>query len=49
VLLNLYSNAVKFTENGGKIHILIELVTIKRAKFIRIAVKDTGIGIKQES
>lgn len=48
ILLNLLSNAVKFTEKGG--------ITIKAEKIkeddisyvIRIAIKDTGIGIPQE-
>ena len=44
VLLNLYSNAIKFTQKHGKITILIE----KLQMFVRISVIDKGLGIKLE-
>lgn len=44
IMLNLLVNAVKFTPDGGKIHI-----TAKRSsKFIQISVADSGIGIPFE-
>lgn len=47
VLLNLVSNAIKFTETGEiAIHITLEKETDKRA-LVRFAVKDTGIGIPE--
>ncbi|WP_228062056.1 PAS domain-containing hybrid sensor histidine kinase/response regulator [Coleofasciculus sp. LEGE 07081] len=45
VLLNLVSNAIKFTEAGSVlIHVLLQSETDQTVK-IRFAVKDTGIGI----
>jgi len=42
-ILNLMSNAVKFTKKGA-----IELRAAKKANILKIAVRDTGIGIKKE-
>ncbi len=42
-ILNLMSNAVKFTEKG-----VVELEVVKNSSVLKIAVKDTGIGIKKE-
>jgi CheY-like chemotaxis protein/nitrogen-specific signal transduction histidine kinase len=48
VLLNLVSNAVKFTKNGS-VHILINLIKLKRDKAsIEFLVVDEGIGISGE-
>ncbi|SOD99655.1 PAS domain S-box protein [Spirosoma fluviale] len=49
VLSNLTSNAIKFTENGT-IRVEASLIS-KRGKFnrIRVAVKDSGIGISQQN
>jgi signal transduction histidine kinase len=44
-LLNLYSNAIKFTKKGGKITILVESLP---EETLRISVHDTGLGIKVE-
>jgi signal transduction histidine kinase len=44
VLLNLISNAVKFTENGG----IISVSLYERNQWAYISVKDTGIGIPGE-
>ncbi|MGH2667228.1 PAS domain S-box protein [Flavobacterium sp.] len=49
ILLNLLSNAVKFTNKGKvELHIELESQTNTRAK-LKIAVIDTGIGIKKEN
>ncbi|NMF57831.1 PAS domain S-box protein [Pseudanabaena yagii] len=56
VLINLLNNAVKFTPEGGKI--TIEVTSLEIAshddaqtpqKFLRIAVRDTGIGIAPDN
>lgn len=48
IILNLISNAVKFT-NVGKITVKVELVKdYKTSVVVRIAVIDTGIGINQD-
>jgi signal transduction histidine kinase/CheY-like chemotaxis protein len=44
ILINLLSNAVKFTERGH-----IEIMAQPSGRMVRIAVKDTGIGISSES
>jgi signal transduction histidine kinase len=44
ILLNILSNAVKFTDRNGKILILIEFQIGGK---IRISVTDSGIGIKK--
>jgi len=45
VILNLISNAVKFTSEGDEILLTIE----KKDKNILISIRDTGIGIKKEN
>lgn len=45
ILVNLISNAIKFTQKGG-VDVLIELVTTnKNSDVLKFSVKDTGIGI----
>ena len=44
ILLNILSNAIKFTNQGGNIKISIE----KKIDFIVISIKDNGIGIPKE-
>jgi signal transduction histidine kinase len=45
VLINLLSNAIKFTSEGGLVSVLVDLV---EDDFVRVQVRDTGIGIKKE-
>jgi len=48
VLMNLTSNAVKFTEHGG-IKVSVELVQREESEArLRFAVRDTGIGMSQQ-
>ncbi|MBI5307950.1 MAG: HAMP domain-containing histidine kinase [Planctomycetes bacterium] len=44
IMLNLLGNAVKFTPEGGRVHIR----TRRASNFIEISVADTGIGISEE-
>ena len=46
VMLNLLSNALKFTPDGGSVTVNVRLTENK--EFIEISVRDTGIGIKQD-
>ena len=50
VLINLISNAVKFTENKGTINVVIENIsTSKESIKVKFTVKDTGVGISKEN
>lgn len=48
ILRNLISNAIKFTGQGGVIHISSETIEEDGAKYEKIAVADNGIGIPYE-
>lgn len=47
VFINLISNAIKFTEHGGKI--FISVTSSENPRFIEFSVKDTGVGIKPDN
>lgn len=47
VFINLISNAVKFTNKGGKIY--ISSAPAEKPRFLEFSVKDTGTGIKKEN
>lgn len=49
VIINLISNAVKFTNCGGKIIFTIDKESIDDEKKIKFNVKDNGIGIKEDN
>lgn len=44
IISNILSNAIKYTQEYGKIYIKIK----QKNEFIEIAIKDTGVGIKKE-
>ena len=46
VLLNLLSNAIKYTQEG-EIKIIVALNSRNNENYIRVAVKDTGLGISK--
>ena len=47
VVLNLLSNALKFTSKDDRIYITCEIKVIDGLKYISISVEDTGIGISK--
>jgi signal transduction histidine kinase len=47
VLLGLQSNALKFTTKGS-VGIFVEILEQNDGRFLRLSVKDTGIGIKKD-
>lgn len=50
ILLNLGSNAVKFTPPGGTVTLTVSRLAVKRSTdTVRFIVKDTGIGMTQEA
>ncbi|WP_167605630.1 ATP-binding protein [Maribellus sediminis] len=48
VLRNLVSNAIKFTQQGGKVSVHSEVVQQNGKSFCKVSVSDTGIGISPE-
>lgn len=49
ILLNILSNAIKFTPRGGKIQLTVQQISIKDGKaYMRFSISDTGIGMSQE-
>ena len=49
ILLNIYNNAIKFTDRNGNITLLIEKVDNATEKKLVISVIDSGIGIKKKN
>jgi signal transduction histidine kinase len=45
VLVNLLGNAIKFTQDNGRVWLTAEIQTKGSKQFIRFSVRDTGIGI----
>lgn len=45
MFLNLVDNAIKYNKPGGKVDVIIE----QTSEYVRAAVKDTGVGIPEES
>ncbi|MEG1559935.1 MAG: response regulator [Clostridia bacterium] len=49
ILINIISNAIKFTDRGGKVQFIIAQKKIKKDEAVmRFTVNDTGIGISEE-
>jgi len=48
VLLNIQSNALKFTEKGGEVTVFYSLYKLDGKSYCEIQVKDTGMGIKRK-
>lgn len=48
ILLNILSNAVKFTPSGGKIDIAAKHSKKQGKKWLEIAIKDSGVGVADE-
>jgi CheY-like chemotaxis protein/two-component sensor histidine kinase len=48
ILANLLNNAAKYTPQGGTITLALEHVTTPAESFVRLAVRDTGVGISAE-
>jgi len=48
IITNLLSNAVKFTPPNGQISLSLEKTTMTDAAYLKICVKDSGIGIDQK-
>ena len=48
VLLNILSNAIKFTGEGGKVVFLPRCVKTRSGAMLRFVINDTGIGISED-
>ena len=50
ILLNLVSNAVKFTPAGGRVHVSVEAVLVEKdLTLVKFEVSDTGIGMDAQA
>ena len=48
VMMNLLSNAFKFTHSGGRVDVSIDIIRNEKDEMIEIKVSDNGIGINDE-
>jgi anti-sigma regulatory factor (Ser/Thr protein kinase) len=48
IILNLLTNAIKFTGKGGFVDLAVGLVEEPEASFIKFTIKDNGIGIQKQ-
>ena len=48
IVINLISNAIKFTPNGGSVQVSVRSSSIDEQRWLNIAVKDSGRGIPDE-
>jgi signal transduction histidine kinase/DNA-binding response OmpR family regulator/ligand-binding sensor domain-containing protein len=48
IIWNLLSNAIKFTESDGEIFLSAERIIIDDKAYLKLSVKDSGIGIENE-
>ena len=51
--MNLISNALKYTQNGGFVKVLVDTIKVfqnsKIEEFIKVVVWDNGLGISKEN
>jgi signal transduction histidine kinase len=47
VLINIQSNALKFTDEGGHVTVYYSIYKLKGKSYCEVQVKDTGMGIKR--
>lgn len=48
ILGNLISNSIKFTGEGGKVEVMLDMKVTDETKVLYLKVKDNGVGIPQE-
>ena len=48
VILNIQSNALKFTDKGGSVSVIYSLYKEDGKSFCEVQIKDTGMGIKRK-
>ena len=49
ILINIIGNAIKFTQPGGSVRVLVEQLGAEDGAALRFSVQDTGIGIPPEA
>ncbi|MDD2436455.1 MAG: two-component regulator propeller domain-containing protein [Massilibacteroides sp.] len=48
IIMNVLSNAFKYTPEGGEINICVDVSEVRKKKYCRIIISDTGIGIRED-
>lgn len=48
IVANLFSNAIKFTDQGGRIKVYVNIESADNSEYCLIRISDTGIGIPEE-